>query len=97
MAWAARDRRHSPRRASAHAVVRPRHWAALPFTYLPPLLPLAVWWDGLASTMRTYQAVELQRIVTSLPPAPYDWEIVELSGGPLPVLALMGRPRIAAA
>ena len=97
MAWAARDRRHSPRRASAHAVVRPRHWAALPFTYLPPQLPLAVWWDGLASTMRTYQAVELQRIVTSLPPAPYDWEIVELSGGPLPVLALMGRPRIAAA
>lgn len=77
--------------------VRPRHWAALTFTYLPPLLPLAVWWDGLASTMRTYQAVELQRIVASLPPAPYDWEIVEISGGPLPVLALMGRPRIAAA
>jgi len=71
-------------------MVRPRHWAALTFTYLPPLLPLAVWWDGLASTMRPYQSVELQRIVTSLPPAPYDWEIVELSGGPLPVLALMG-------
>ena len=72
-------------------------WAALTLTYLPPLLPLAVWWDGLASTMRTYRAVELQRIVASLPPAPYEWEIVELPGGPLPVLALMGRPRTPAA
>ena len=78
-------------------VVRPRHLAALWLTYLPPLLPLAIWWDGVASTMRTYHAAELQLIVTSLPPAPYGWEIAELSGGPLPVLALIGRPRAAAA
>lgn len=78
-------------------LVRPRHWGALALTYLPPLLPLAIWWDGLASTMRTYQAAELQRIVTSLPTAPYVWEISELAGGPLPVLALIGRPRAAAA
>ena len=78
-------------------VVRPRHWGALWLTYLPPLLPLAIWWDGVASTMRTYQAAELQHIVTSLPPAPYGWEVAELTGGPLPVLALIGRPRAAAA
>ena len=26
--------------------VRPRDWRALLFTYLIPLLPLAIWWDG---------------------------------------------------
>ena len=74
-------------------VVRPRHWGALALTYVPPLLPLAIWWDGLASTLRTYQVAELQGIVASLPTAPYVWEISELAGGPLPVLALIGRPR----
>lgn len=73
-------------------VVRPRHWGALALTYLPPLFPLAIWWDGFASTMRSYRVAELQQIVNSLPPAPYVWEISELVGGPLPVLALIGRP-----
>lgn len=72
--------------------VKPRDWRALWLTYLPPLLPLAIWWDGLASTMRTSTVAELQAIVATLPPAPYSWRVEEIGGGPVPVLALLGRP-----
>lgn len=73
--------------------VRPRDWRALWLTYLPPLMPLAIWWDGFASTMRTARVAELQAIVDTLPPAQYDWRVEEIAGGPIPVLAVLGRPR----
>ena len=74
-------------------IVRPRRVVALWFTYLPPLVPLAIWWDGFVSTLRTYRAEELRTIVRSLPAASYEWTVEELPGGPLPVLAILGRPR----
>ena len=74
-------------------MVRPRRLAALWLTYLPPLVPLAIWWDGFVSTLRSYRPEELRAIVQSLPPAAYDWTVEELPGGPLPVLAILGRPR----
>lgn len=73
-------------------LVRPRDWRALWLTYVPPLLPLAIWWDGLASTLRTSRVEELQALVAALPPAPYVWEVLEIGGGPVPVLSLIGRP-----
>lgn len=72
--------------------VRPSHWGALVCTYCPPLLPLTIAWDGLASTLRTYRVVELEALIATLPPAAYVWEVVELPGGALPVLAVLGRP-----
>lgn len=72
--------------------VRPRDWRALLLTYLPPVLPLAIWWDGLISTLRTSTVDELQAIVDSLPSAPYAWTIAEIGGGPVPILAVCGRP-----
>ena len=73
--------------------VRPRHWRALLCTYCPPLLPLAIAWDGLASTLRTYRVAELQQLVATLPRTAYVWEVIELTGGALPVLAVLGRPQ----
>ncbi len=72
--------------------VRPRDWRALLLTYLPPVLPLAIWWDGLISTLRTATVDELRTIVDSLPPAPYAWTVAEIGGGPVPILAVCGRP-----
>jgi hypothetical protein len=72
--------------------VRPRDWRALWLTYLPPLMPLAIWWDGFASTMRTSRVAELEAIIATLPPAPYTWHVEEIGGGPVPVLAVLGRP-----
>jgi hypothetical protein len=76
-------------------LVRPRHWAALWLTYLPPLLPLAIWWDGFASMMKTARVEELRAIVSGLPPADYTWSVEEVPGGPLPVLAVLGHPQAA--
>jgi hypothetical protein len=73
--------------------VRPRDWRALLCTYLIPVLPLAIWWDGLISTLRTCRVDELEAIVRTLPPAEYDWQVEEIGGGPLPVLAVIGQPR----
>jgi hypothetical protein len=72
--------------------VRPRDWRALLFTYLIPILPLAIWWDGLASTLRTCRVDELRAIVRTLLTADYEWQVEEIGGGPLPVLAVIGRP-----
>lgn len=72
--------------------VRPRDWRALWLTYLPPLLPIAIWWDGLISTLRTAHVDELRDIVAVLPPAAYRWTVEEIGGGPLPILAVCGRP-----
>ena len=74
--------------------VRPRRLVPLVLTYLPPLLPLLIWWDGLASTLRTYTADELRALTSEIEAADYQWRVEELSvpGGPIPVLQLVGRP-----
>lgn len=72
--------------------VRPVDWRALVTTYLVPVLPLAIWWDGLVSTLRTSRVDELRAIVATLPRSDYTWEVGEIAGGPLPVLAVLGRP-----
>jgi len=74
--------------------VRPRRSFALLLTYLPPLLPLLIWWDGFASTLRTYTVDELRAIVTEIQAPGYAWDVREVSvrGAPIPVLQLTGRP-----
>ena len=74
--------------------VRPRHTAPLVLTYLPPVLPLLIWWDGLASTLKTYQAEELESLVSEIREPGYDWSVQEISvpKAPIPVTLLVGRP-----
>src|SRR5690606_34925599 len=59
--------------------VRPRRTAPLVLTYLPPVLPLLIWWDGLASTLKTYQVEELESLVSELQEPGYDWSVQEIS------------------
>ena len=74
--------------------VRPRKLLPLLLTYLPPILPFLIWWDGLASTLRTYTADELRDFAERVDDGAYRWSVEELrsSSGPIPVLALVGRP-----
>ena len=75
-------------------LVRPRRALPLVLTYVPPVLPFLIWWDGLASTLRTYTPDELLQIAKSVAEPGYEWTVSELavSGAPIPVLALVGRP-----
>ena len=74
--------------------VRPRRTVPLVLTYLPPVLPLLIWWDGLASTLKTYQPEELESLVSEIQEPGYDWSVQEISAAkaPIPVTLLVGRP-----
>jgi hypothetical protein len=65
--------------------VRPFRWTRLLWTYLVPIIPLVLIFDGIVSCLRTYHANELQEIVSRLPR--YRWKISEDAGS-------VWRPRI---
>lgn len=63
------------------------------FTYLLPLVPLFILWDGLVSVLRTYTVPELQQMVGAIKNADgYNWEagIAKEKGGA--ILYLLGTP-----
>lgn len=55
--------------------LRPFSWKRLVWTYLIPIVPLALTWDGFVSCFRTYSPPELDNMVKQLPAHRYDWEI----------------------
>jgi hypothetical protein len=76
---------HTPR-------IRPFRWSRLLWTYLIPIIPLVLLFDGIVSCLRTYRPQELREIVEKLGSRQYHWEIGELSGKRAPVTYLIGYP-----
>lgn len=73
--------------------VRPFRWGRLFWTYLVPVIPLIVFWDGLVSALRTYSPDELQELVDELDG--FEWEIDSTpasDSGPARITYLIGRP-----
>lgn len=79
--------------------VRPRRLLPLLLTYLPPLLPLLIWWDGVASTLKSFRAEELRMLTSEIAQPAYTWRVEEVAvrGSPIPVTIVVGRPVNAAA
>jgi hypothetical protein len=80
--------------------LRPFRWQWIPLTYLLPILPLFVLWDGLVSCFRVYSPAELHALVDSLEPRhrdAYDWDIgrIRMPGPPVFATYLVGVPRAA--
>ena len=75
--------------------VRPLRVSQLVFTYLIPILPLVIAWDGFVSHLRTYSRDELLALTGSLGGKDYSWEVEDLAapGVPFRVLVLRGLPR----
>ncbi|MBI2685175.1 MAG: hypothetical protein HYX27_02585 [Acidobacteria bacterium] len=72
--------------------IRPFRWSRLIFTYLLPLIPFVVTWDGVVSCLRSYTAAELGDMTAGISGS-YRWEIGEVKGnGPLSVSYLFGIP-----
>lgn len=64
------------------------------FTYLIPILPLFILWDGVISVLRTYTIEELNTMIIQL--NGYDqftWEVGITKGKPVSVGYLLGIPR----
>jgi hypothetical protein len=73
--------------------LRPLSLWRLLFTYVVPVLPLAIFWDGLVSALRAHRPEELRRMTESLAREGYTWEVgvARLPGKP-PVTYVLGLP-----
>ncbi|KAA1243537.1 hypothetical protein [Aquimarina sp. RZ0] len=71
--------------------IRPFKIGRIIFTYLIPIVPLFVWWDGIISSLRTYSIKEMNELVESLDHKDkFDWEIGKVKSGPGVILYLLG-------
>jgi hypothetical protein len=61
--------------------VRPFRWSRLLLTYLVPVIPLAVWFDGTVSCLRSYTPDELEQM-TDAHPDGYEWDIGVIRSAP---------------
>ena len=76
-------------------LIRPFRWSRLLWTYLIPIIPLVLLFDGVVSCLRTYRPQELREIVENLTAIAYQWEMGEHSGasGKLAITYLIGHLR----
>ncbi|MEN7551755.1 hypothetical protein AAG747_27820 [Rapidithrix thailandica] len=71
--------------------IRPFKLGRLFFTYLLPLVPMFIWWDGLVSSLRTYSVKEMEALVKQVRGHDtFDWEIGRVKSGPGAILYLLG-------
>lgn len=75
-------------------MVRPFRWSRLLWTYLVPVIPFVVWFDGVVSCLRTYTPGELLGLAEGLGGEGYRWEVgyERAKGSPVPLTYLIGRP-----
>jgi hypothetical protein len=78
--------------------IRPFRWSRLLWTFLIPIIPLVLLFDGVVSCLRAYSPQELEEMVRKLGVSEgrnqYRWEIGECGGGisRSPVTYLIGNP-----
>ena len=71
-------------------LVRPFRWSRVLLTYVLPVIPLLVGWDGTVSALRAYTPEELLALAASVPGAEhYSWD----AGRAGAALYLTGMPR----
>jgi hypothetical protein len=71
--------------------IRPFKIGRILFTYIIPIVPLFVLWDGIVSSLRTYSLKEMQEMVDELEnKKSYHWEMGRVKSGPGIVLYLVG-------
>ena len=78
--------------------LRPFRLAWIPLTYLLPVIPFLILWDGIVSCLRIYDEQELLALASAADPDDtFDWEvqIVPMDPAPVPGIALVGIPRAA--
>ena len=79
--------------ALATPFIRPFQWKRLLWTYVIPMIPLTVWWDGLVSACRAYTVAEMLAMTQGFDG--YDWRVgrVGFPGQIGHVTYILGIPR----
>ena len=71
--------------------IRPFKIGRIIFTYLIPIVPLLVLWDGIVSSLRTYSVEEMNELIVSLNnKETFNWEVGKVKSGPGKILYLLG-------
>ena len=71
--------------------IRPFSLGRMVFTYLIPIVPIIVLWDGIVSALRTYSVDEMKDLTVEADISDkYEWEIGRIEQRGLPVLYLLG-------
>ena len=76
--------------------VKPFRWSRLLFTYVLPLIPLLILFDGTVSFLRVYLPEELRELVSAVPDhETFSWDIgvTRVFGLPFGPLHLVGIPK----
>ena len=75
--------------------IRPFRWSRLFWTYVIPVVPFVVLFDGVVSCLRTYRPQELREIIGKLRGIEYEWEVGEHfgAGAIVPITYMIGHPR----
>lgn len=74
--------------------IRPFSLGRIVFTYLIPIVPIVVCWDGIVSALRTYSVEEMKDLTAKADSSnKFDWEIGRVEQRGLPVLYLLGYPQ----
>ena len=74
-------------------LIRPVRLSRILLTYLPPLIPLFVLWDGVVSVLRTYTPDEMLALAGAADgSSTFRWESGELLEGPSTIQYLVGWP-----
>lgn len=74
--------------------IRPFSFGRLIFTYLIPIVPIMVLWDGIVSALRTYSVEEMNELVAQADDSnKFAWEIGRVENRGLPILYLLGYPK----
>ena len=76
--------------------IRPFRWTRLLWTYVLPVVPFVVIFDGVVSVLRSYTVAELTAFTEELSGSGYEWEVGETAAQGLraPVTYLIGYPAI---
>jgi hypothetical protein len=74
--------------------IRPFRWSRLLCTYVVPIIPFVLLFDGVVSCLRTYRTGELQEVVSRLRANGYQWQAGECQDSRLgiPITYLIGYP-----
>lgn len=71
--------------------IKPFSFQRLLFTYLIPVIPIFVLWDGMVSCLRIYSINEMEKLVNQLKNKDsYKWQIGKFKKGPGVILYLLG-------
>lgn len=73
-------------------IIRPFRISRLFWTYLIPVIPFVLWFDGILSCLRAYSPAELSQLISRLEANDYKWEIGEVNGRLAPVTYALGYP-----